>query len=509
MSKVHVQQPTEKWRGLRTGVDASSIADEELSVATNVTFDESGGINKRKGIYIVTTETPLSMTTGFRLLGLVRRPGNNTYMYVTDNNKVIRWKNVGTFTAGNWEEIMQPGPGSIYNAVGILEYGPQSAPYGALIYRNTAVPPMVTQSYATPAGVSTAASTNATNATTATLYKSRAFAALGSDLTGYETRLNWSAPNDPSQWNAASGGGSVFINAGDGERIVSLIVYHDHLYIFKEHSIYVLNGDGDPSTWVVRLVTPFLGSAGIRTPKIINGYLYFVSGEGVYRTDGTTFDEISKPIRDVFQDRQYSVFADFDFTIAEFWQNKYIAILKETPTIAWVYDILTEAWSKWTLPAAMGSMTTTQETSPERLFFGGLNNGLIYCMGDAIYQDNGVGLAQTGSPVNYAMQIQSKNMDFKEPGKRKRNHMTGVDCAGNSNTGENLGLLYLKDGGISSPTYLRPFSTVATRQYLKFPGAGNHRTLRWFLSYTGSGFLGINSIVLDQEVKDNQESRGH
>lgn len=507
MTRIHTHQPVEKWRGLRTGVDAASIDDSELSIADNVVFDESGGITKRKGIYQVTTEVPLSMSSNFRILGITRKPSGNSYMYVTDSVRLVRWKNIGTWTAGNWEEVVQTGPAAITNAVGIYEFGPGGTPYITQIFRSSGIPPMLNQAYAL-ASVA-AADHLAPNSNYSVMYKNRAFSHIGSDTgAGLDTRLYWSKANDPTEWDTTLGAGTVYVNSGDGERIVSLIVYHDHLYIFKEHSIYVLNGDGDPSTWVVRLVTPFLGSAGVRTPKIINGYLYFVSGEGVYRTDGTTFDEISKPIRDVFQDRQYSAWADFDFTIAEFWQNKYIVILKETPTVAWVYDILVEAWSKWTLPTSISSMVTTQETNPERLYFGGLNNGIIYAMGDTIWKDNGVGLAQTGSPVNYQVQIQSKNMDFKEPARRKRNHMTAVDCSG-GNSSEAATLEYFKDGSISSAVNSKNFSTASARQLLKFPGAGQHRTLRWNLKYSGANAFGMNAIVLDEEIKDNQESRGH
>lgn len=503
MTRIHTHQPTEKWKGLRTGVDPASIDDAELSIADNVVFDESGGINKRKGIYIVSTETPLTLTGSFKIFGIVRRPGNNSYMIAGNSSKIVRWKNVGTWTLGNWEEVQKTGPASIANTGGILEWGTAAFPFQTLIYTLAGAPQQVIQAYAL---LSIAGTVNGPpSASQVVFYKQRLFSVWGSDLTGIESRI-WYTGASSTDYTL---GTTIDVAAGQGERIVSLVVYHDHLYIFKEHSIYVLNADGDPSTWVVRLVTPYLGSAGIKTPRVINGYLYFVSGEGVYRTDGTTFDEISKPIRDVFQDRQYVAYSDFDNTIAEFWQNKYIVILMESPTVAWVYDILVEAWSKWTLPTDIRSMTTTQETIPERLYFGGYTNGLIYCMGDTgIWKDNGVGLAQTGSPTNYQVQVQSKSSDFKEIARRKRNHMTAVDCSG-GNASETATLEYFKDGSIASAVLSKNFSSASARQILKFPGAGQHRTLRWNLKYSGANSFGVNGVVLDEEIKDNQESRGH
>lgn len=95
----------------------------------------------------------------------------------------------------------------------------------------------------------------------------------------------------------------IEVESGTGEPITGLGVLFDRLFIFKQTSIFVLSGFG-PSDFVVQELTKGLGCISHFSILPIDGWLYFTSNRGPYRTNGTTFDWIGKEI--------YETFLDFD-----------------------------------------------------------------------------------------------------------------------------------------------------------------------------------------------------
>lgn len=92
------------------------------------------------------------------------------------------------------------------------------------------------------------------------------------------------------------------IESGKGEPITGLGVLFDRLFIFKRSSIFVLSGF-DEGSFRVQQLTTGLGCISHFSILAIDGWLYFLSNRGPYRTNGTTLEWIGKNI--------YSSFLDF------------------------------------------------------------------------------------------------------------------------------------------------------------------------------------------------------
>lgn len=79
----------------------------------------------------------------------------------------------------------------------------------------------------------------------------------------------------------------------DGQSVTALAVYQDLLWIFKDKSTYILNGD-DPNTWSIDLIDPSIGCAAQNSISIIEGVLRMWSSEGPVELSGGQFNRIGK-----------------------------------------------------------------------------------------------------------------------------------------------------------------------------------------------------------------------
>jgi hypothetical protein len=96
------------------------------------------------------------------------------------------------------------------------------------------------------------------------------------------------------------------VGLGDGEPIVALqVMSGDRLLIFKENSIWTLYAsDNDPATWTLKKTVSEKGTVFKESVKYFDNQVYFVSLDGVYRTDGTNLQLLSSPIEHYFTTRQ-------------------------------------------------------------------------------------------------------------------------------------------------------------------------------------------------------------
>jgi hypothetical protein len=99
---------------------------------------------------------------------------------------------------------------------------------------------------------------------------------------------------DPQDWSTTPDedtgdrGGFLPVNTGDGDDIVALWNFGFFLIICKRRTTWVKAGLSEP-TWVVRK----LGNVGAVSSRSItehDGFVYFISDEGLYRTDGTNLE---------------------------------------------------------------------------------------------------------------------------------------------------------------------------------------------------------------------------
>jgi len=148
-----------------------------------------------------------------------------------------------------------------------------------------------------------------------------------------------------------------------------------------------------------------------------------LSVDGVVRTDGTTFENISDPIRDLLDVyRDYYRPETAMNLFAGYWDYKYILFLPTNDSItntALVFDVRTENWTTWKFAGGVtaNGAVEFEEHFPNSLYFGSSTGGDVWQLGQQVFADNS---------VNYECSLKTKKYDFGSAMKRKRNHLVGV-----------------------------------------------------------------------------------
>jgi len=353
--------------------------------------------------------------------------------------------------------------------------------------------------------------------TTCRIYKDRMF--VSNSFGPFPSRVYYSKVADFSTagWNAL--GSFVDVQPGDGDVVVAFALLQDNFIIFKAFSTWILYVAPDVTAWQLRNASPEIGCTSKYTPREIEGFLYFVGPRGVYKTDGSTFDEISTAVHPIFR-QQVVAPTTLNQTCAAWWEDKYIVLFQSFAvpptwgswaTLTWdqlanqpwdsanatytwlVYHLRSGAWTHWKLgDASMVPYTFTEVRGPsglKGLYLGSRNgDGKLFRYGDAIYADNG---------FDYLGIIETKDFDFGEPTFAKRARWMTVESDGPVF----LQAAHIADENEQATTpYLLMPSGRSTR---KFAGPGFCRT--WRVRVTSSGpsaqtLYGIELSVIPKKV---------
>jgi hypothetical protein len=100
-----------------------------------------------------------------------------------------------------------------------------------------------------------------------------------------------------SIWVPASGLNYDYVGKDDGEIGCAIFPFNNSLYVFKETNVYQYSTIGDITNWGhVRLDTRY-GCPFNRTVQDLDGYMYWLSLEGMVRCDGTNCELVDDNIR--------------------------------------------------------------------------------------------------------------------------------------------------------------------------------------------------------------------
>lgn len=462
------------FSGLNTVDPVGAIPDDALAVATNVDITDSRTLAKRRGFARWSNTQPNGGLASIRMLGRHRTATADKLYFCTSGRL---WR-ANTTDMSSVEEITLSAA-SVTNC----QWGFQHA-------GNFQV---VRSGGGTNIGV-TMASTAAINgtgpsATHAVAHKNRMFSFNTLDTGGtLEYRLHYSAINNLSSWNTSTD--FIDVNPGDGAPIVALVVLSDTLYIFKSDSTWALTADGSPSSWVLRNVNQGIGCVGRGTVQIIDGMIYFLARQGVYRTDGVTFEELSGPIRNQFTNRVYSTRQSLLDADSAYFDNKYIVSLDGGQT-QWVYHISVGGWTRWIVGGSISprGFCNVSEYSPDYLYTGCGVTGYLYRMGAtaAVWQDD---------TTNYTVDVRTKEFTFNNPTSFKRLHYTELDFDPFTSTSLTVTLRHNFDGNVTNTHSVT--SVFTTRNMLRFPGVGYFRYLQERIEMSANSdfeLLGINMMV--------------
>ena len=508
MPKVYQPFTIKEFGTLRftSTLDRAAMADNEAAQLDNYNFTEMKTLTKRLGWqnrqnnFVSTNTLPAGGTViqpgNVRMLGLQRRSPTgslaNKY-YFTNATKTGVWTVEDNFV-GNQFNLVTPTNQQLDGAEWLVAAATPAFPYQMQLCRSTGgmvginvggVPTAFTGS---PAG------------THMSLFKSRLFMINSLHTSGQESRLNFSEPLDYGNWPAAN---NIDISPADGEFLVATVVFNDQLILFKNRSTYVLTADGAPTSWIVRKLHPTIGCVGRGTPIIISGFIYFCSADGVYRTDGTTFERISEPIDGLIKSRLFAYQSNMVLNRdAVFYDDKYILMLPDgfgSNIHLFVYDVRVDQWSRW----VMGSGVETQgfaqyqEASPSLLVSGAKNSNKLFSMGNPIYADD-----STAYQCNFV----SKAFDGGDPTSYKRNYAATVEVGANSNEAGSAGVQVTlqketteSSGGTHAPTS----DNVGTvnfydlnRKSLRYPGIGLYRYIGISINNLGTTKVEVFGFTL-------------
>lgn len=417
--RANTYLPISSFNGINIRDSSAQIPDTELVECTNFDLNVTGELTKRTGFrQLLSTNLPAAATT---LLGY----------YQTDTlNQVLARSGTNLYysvDAGNIWTLIAGGPW------GNVEFGVQYTNKFYLVRRDAV---MLLWD-----GTTMTAITGSPMGSHVIAYKDRLFVINTYAAGSLSSRLYYSKVADftVTGWLST---GFIDISTGDGDYNVVMTQLQDVLFVFKSRSTWLLYVSGDPTTWTVRNASPEIGCISRYTPKEIESYLYFVGLRGVYRTDGTTFSEISRKIQFTFLNQSASN-AELNKAFAGWWQDRYIiffSFVSQTSTwgsltsFSWnsfgtwgsvsgsyyksyVYHLRNSAWTQWEPASTIAPFNFVEITQPsnQRGLLSGTRNadGKVFKYGETAYID---GLAS-----NYECRLRSKEFDYGQAFGRRHN----------------------------------------------------------------------------------------
>lgn len=148
-----------------------------------------------------------------------------------------------------------------------------------------------------------------------------------------------------------------------GLRVLPL---RDSLIVLKEDGVWRVSGESDTS-FVYKLLDPSTRILCPESAVVLDNSVYCLSNQGVVRISESGTAIVSRPIEADLK-RLFSLpdYKTTTFAAAHESERKYYLFAKEnsfdlTPTIVWVYDYLTEAWTRWRKPSTVAHVMFTED----------------------------------------------------------------------------------------------------------------------------------------------------
>jgi hypothetical protein len=473
------------------------INNKGLSEATNFNLGSLGELKKRPGIVRLHNGTTLAGTT--KLIGhfWTGRSGTKSSLLASSNVAGLGGKLWKSINGGvNWTQISTPAGTNYTFGKGIqyadVFYIPTSA--GLVSWDGT--------TYTNFAAINTSFN--------AVLLQFRMFT-----FDPVAKAIKFSDPG-----NFASIPASNFIGfVPDGEEFVGFVEYRDKLVCFRNRSIWVLYLNGPPASWTLKKLPFDVGAISQDAIQVIDGLIYFTSMFGVYRTDLTQMEEISKPIKNAFLSRPL-VYANYNAPIVDslgYYNNRVICQVKTsafTPPLfrIFIFNIITSGWTEWIpstentlgynfnpitnfLNVPQGWQPAAIEYTTEKLYMAGADaGGRIYGYNEVPLDPNPL-IWTDDDATSYLTRMRTKEMDMDESFRWKRSPYGSVRIK--SASGGVTGKYTVND--VAGANF--PITSDATEKQTKFKGPGFFRKLELEIADTSPNNLEIHEIELSVKEK--------
>jgi len=387
--------------GLNLLSDPTALQDTELVQALNVELDLDGSYIARPPFFDLASP---GSGSSIRLLGY----------YITDaHTRLMACTSTGiwAYESGAWSSVSGTTSPAIkatcmvqYDNICYIIATPDSAADGGSINDTLTFSSIA----ALPRGGS------------AVVLKERLFVAPGPLKTGSDASLlKGSAAASFSTFPIA-----VYINKGDGQKLIDVKVYNDNLLLFKEDSTYVFAYDSDPADAVVRRVNPTIGCADINCVVPYENQLYVLHRNNVYEVVNYDFAKLNSKVPFYYDSTKPSPWLTplFLSTLGDRLIARYYAKL-------YVFGLKTKIWTEWETasnsryigPAVAVPIRNEAGAVPSYIMPSAeASNNDIHCFRDII---DGV------NTESISIRIKTKNYDYGIPQRYKRLMWWGCDVS--------------------------------------------------------------------------------
>lgn len=252
----------------------------------------------------------------------------------------------------------------------------------------------------------------------AVVHKERLFVVPGPDKTGVDSTLLYgSAPADFVTYPIA-----VYINKGDGQKLIDILVYNDNLLLFKEDSTYVLAYDDDPTAAITRKVNSTIGVASSHCVVAYENQLYVLHRNNVYEVVNYDFAKINSKVPFVLDTTKPApwLFSTFVTLLGDRLIVRYYARI-------YIFGLKTKVWTRWTTgtryigPAVAIPIRTEAQATPEYVLASNVSTGNdIHAFRDVV---------DSTHAEDIECSITTKNYDYGVPHRYKRLMWWGADIS--------------------------------------------------------------------------------
>lgn len=180
-----------------------------------------------------------------------------------------------------------------------------------------------------------------------------------------------------NDWDTANNAGTILIPSGDGDIGTGLYSLGNSLYIFQRRAIWRLYGNS-PANFELRNVSNEIGMIDKRTLVEYDDILMFLSDEGIYMFDGSSFKNVSENKVNTL----IASWANKTSPTATLWDNKYL--ISYTPSggssnsEALYLDIKSLNWGKFTGLYVNYWSQWNGGNDDGRIYFISSNQGSVY-----------------------------------------------------------------------------------------------------------------------------------
>lgn len=169
----------------------------------------------------------------------------------------------------------------------------------------------------------------------------------------HPNRIRFSHPNNPEAWRSSDW---FDVDPGvDGDQIVGLVPFQDHLIVFKRKSVYVVYGF-DWESFYLQPVTREIGAVGPHAMAALpSGVVFFSDTGGIYAYDGKSLSWLFEAVQPAIDDGTIPPFRMSEVSVGWVRNRVWVSVpwideeTQEHETRVLVYDPSLEKGGSWTL----------------------------------------------------------------------------------------------------------------------------------------------------------------